>query len=317
LTDEPAVARHPLAGSFGSLVEFPPAESETVADAIDQTHLAACFARLIDWLDSPGPPFFVWCHLTGLGGPWDAPLDYRRQYAEEVDPDPPDSAQVPCELLERDYDPDRLLGITQAYAGQVSLLDECVGALLEFLGSSPAGRESLLVLASARGFPLGEHRRVGPFDASLYGESAHVPLWVRFPDGLGEAVRSQALVGPADLPRTILDWWHVADPPRAPGAASLLPLVREDVESVRDRVCLVSNGTERAIRTPAWYLRDADAPELFAKPDDRWEVNDVADRCDDVVGLLREAFSDYERRLRGDELASLPDLPPILLAGLD
>jgi arylsulfatase A-like enzyme len=317
LTDEPEVARHPLSGSFDALVELPRPGSYEVADEIDQTHLARCFARLIDWLDSPREPFLLWCHLTGLAGPWDAPLEFRNRYAEADDPDPPDSAEVPCLVLEADYDPDQLLGYTQAYAGQVSLLDVCVGALLEFLDGSPVGQNSLFVLGSARGFPLGEHRRVGPYDRSLYGELVHVPLWIRFPDRLGEAVRSQALVRPADLGRTLLQWWGVAHVPRVPDAASLMPVVREDVASVRDRVCLVAEGSERAIRTPAWHLRDAAEPELFAKPDDRWEVNDVADRCPEVVDLLREAFAEYARVLSSGERTGVRPLENILLTGIE
>jgi len=317
LTDEPVVARHPLAGSFDSLVELPGPGLVEVADEIDETHLAACFARLIDWLQSPREPFLAWCHLSGLGGPWDAPLEFRNRYAEEDDPDPPDSAEVPCEMLPSDYDPDRLLGISQAYAGQVSLLDVCVGALVESLADSPAGRDSLFVLASARGFPLGGHLRVGAYDESLYGELVHVPLWMRFPDSRGAAVRSRALVRPADLWPTLLEWWGVPDLPHSPDAASLMPLVREEVESIRDRVCLVAGDTERAIRTPAWFLREAAEPELFAKPDDRWEVNDVADRCQDVVDLLRTAYAEYLRALCSGELDSLPPLAEILLTGLD
>jgi len=90
LTDEPAVARHALAGSFDSLVELPRPGLVEVADEIDETHLARCFARLIDWLESPREPFLAWCHLSGLAGPWDAPLEVRNRYAEEDAPDPPD-----------------------------------------------------------------------------------------------------------------------------------------------------------------------------------------------------------------------------------
>ena len=226
-------------------------------------------------------------------------------------------------MLEEDYDPDQLLGISQAYAGQVSLLDVCVGALLEFLHESPTGQKTLLTLASARGFPLGEHRRVGAYDESLYGELVHVPLWLRFPDSLGQGARSHALVRPADLRSTLLDWWGIADPPQSPGAASLMPLVREETEWIRDRLCIVEGGrapTEgwsRAIRTPAWYLRHAAEPELYAKPDDRWEVNDVADRCDEVVGLLEKALIEYEHSLRSGQLDDLLPLDEILLTGFD
>ena len=138
---------------------------------------------------------------------------------------------------------------------------------------------------------------------------------MRFPDGSGEAVRCQALVQPADLVSTLLEWWARADPP-APPAASLMPLVREEIESLRDRLAIINVGGEWAMRTPAWYLRHAAEAELFAKPDDRWEVNDVADRCEEVVEMLRATFSEYEEALRLGNLGNLAPLDDLLLTGL-
>lgn len=316
LTDEPSLARHPVANAFDSVVDLDLPEHLRVAETVDRTHLARCFARICDWLESAAEPFLLWCHLTGLGACWDAPMEFRFRYAEQDDPDPPSIAQPPCCLLEEDYDPDQLWGLSQAYAGQVSLLDVCLGALLEFLETSPRGRSTLLALSSARGFPLGEHRRVGAYDEALYGELVQVPLMMRFPDGLGQAGRTQALVQPADLGPTLLDWWGIADPPHTPAAASLMPLVREETELIRDRLCVVAHA-QRALRTPAWYLRDAAAPELFFKPDDRWEVNDVWDRCADVVDLMRQALAGCETALGSAQPASLPPLDEILLTGLE
>jgi len=219
-------------------------------------------------------------------------------------------------MLEEGYDPDELLGISQAYAGQVSLLDDCTGALLEFLQAAPALQSTLFTLASARGFPLGEHRRVGACDEALYGELVHVPLLIRFPDSLAQAARSQALVRPADLAPTLLDWWGVAEQQPPFDARSLLPLVREEVESIRDRVCLTRGDDEWAIRTPAWFLRHADDAELFTKPDDYWEVSDVADRCQTVVELLENAFLDHRRLLESGRLDQMAPLDEILLTGL-
>jgi arylsulfatase A-like enzyme len=315
LTDEPLVARHPLSEAFESLVEVERPREARTADQIEETHLAQCFARIVEWLQSAEEPFLLWCHLSSLGSVWDAPWEFRSRYAVGEDPDPPESAEVPSRALEDDYDPDELLGISHAYAGQVSLLDACVGALLEVLGGSPAGDDTLLALLSPRGFPLGEHRRVGACGGSLYAELVHVPLLVRFPDLLGQAVRTQALVQPADLYPTLVDWWGIGDPAMAPAAATLMPLVREEVDSIRDRLCIAGPDAQRAVRTPAWYLRDAAGAELFLKPDDRWEVNDVSDRCWQVVDLLRRALLKYEASLRRGRLRNLEPLEEILLTG--
>ena len=184
LTDEPQVARHPLAVDFDEVVEIDPPWQPQSAGEIHETHFAQCFVEIIDWLEAARGPFLLWCHLGGLGTTWDAPLRFRRAYREQGDPPPPAAADVPDRMLPADYDPDELLGYTQSYAGQVTMLDTCLGAMFEFLDGLPVGEETLLTLISARGFPLGEHRRVGPCDDALFGELVHVPWMVRLPDSV-------------------------------------------------------------------------------------------------------------------------------------
>ena len=317
LTDELAVARHPLVVDFDELIEIDPPWQPKGAEEIEQTHLARCFVQAIDWLESARRPFLLWCHLAGLGTAWDAPLGFRHTYWEDGDPEPPTSAEVPEMMLEEDHDPDKLLGISQAYAGQVSLLDTCLGAFLEFVDGSPAGGETVLALTSARGFPLGEHRRVGPCDEALYGELVHVPLMLRLPGFSGAAARSRALVEPADLWATLLDCCGAEDVPESPTGGSLMPIVRQEVELLRDRLCIAGDRSDRAIRTPAWYLRTAAEPELFAKPDDRWEVNNVSDRCREVVECLRDVLAQYEQTLHSGRVSELPPLSEVLLSGLE
>ncbi len=316
-SDAPAICGHPLAAGFGEVVEIDPCEAERPVESSHETHLARLFARLVDWLDGARPRFLLWCHLRGLGGRWEAPLGYRRRYCEPGDPEPWSAAEVPGLVLPPDADPDEALRLRHAYAGQVSLLDECLGGLLEFVDSSPLAPDTLLAVTSARGFPLGEHRRVGPVDDALYGELVQAPLMVRMPGGVGAAGRSQALVTPADLFATLLECWGLPPPGPTPGSRSLLPLVREEAEAVRDRLCMVHADSERAIRTPAWHLRECGQPELFAKPDDRWEVNNAADRCPEVVERLSSAYDRYRALLLGGRLDELEPLDPVLIEGVE
>jgi arylsulfatase A-like enzyme len=271
--------------------------------------------------------------LGGLGTTWDAPLKFRQSYQDEGDPPPPEDAEVHDRMLPADYDPDELLGITQAYSGQVTLLDTCLGAFLEFLDGLPDRDETLLTLTSSRGFPLGEHGRVGPCDEALFSELVHVPWMMRFPDAAHAAMRSQALVEPSDLWATLLDWWnigaslkgdspHFADTkngtvPISPTGGSVLPLIRQEAVALRDRLCIAGDNGQRAIRSPAWYLRAGDEPALFAKPDDRWDVNNVSSRCREVVECLQDALSQFELTLPAGRVSDLPPLNDVLVHGLD
>jgi len=320
--DNAAVARHPLAAGFDEAIDIGPPLQTTVAESIEQTHFARCFSQIIEWIEAAEGPFMLWCHLAGLGTAWDAPLEFRRGYMEEGDPEPPDWANVPDLLLDENYDPDELLGITQTYSGQVSLLDTCLGALSEFLEETGIHDDTALLLTSPRGFPLGEHRRVGPCKEeqtgeALYGELVHVPLIARFPGVPTAMARSSALAEPSDIWATLADYFDLKNQPQSPTAASLMPIIREEVETLRDRLCIAGGGDQHAIRTPAWYMRVAHKPELFAKPDDRWEVNDTAARCRDVVRKLNDIFPQYAQLIESGGVDDLPPLDDVLLEGIE
>ena len=319
LTDERLVRDHPLAIEFDDLVEIDPPWQPQMVDegSLHETHLARCFVEILDRLQTAEQPFLLWCHLGSLGTTWDAPLEFRKRYWEEGDPEPSRSADPPEGQLEEDHDPDDVLGFSQAYAGQVSLWDACLEGLCEVLEEHKAVRETLVVLTSARGLPLGSHRRLGPCDDALYSELVQVPLLLRFPDRLGASDRSQALVEPADLWATLLDWWQLGDPRPTPSAASLMPLVRGQIATIRDRLVVAGRTTERAIRTPAWHLRAAAEPELFTKPDDWWEANNVAIRCREVVECLHDSLVQFEQTIRTGRVCDLPPLSDVLLRGLD
>ena len=92
-------------------------------------------------------------------------------------------------------------------------------------------------------------------------------------------------------------------PPAGTAGFDLLPLARGEAESRRD--CAVTrfelgDAAEIALRTSEWALLaptkvpEGDAPrepQLYEKPDDRWEVNDLrprnVDRADELEARLR------------------------------
>jgi hypothetical protein len=297
VTDEPEVAGLLLSADFAEqvLVESP-AVDQTAGD-VSETGLARVFGAATEWLQTAPQPFCLWVHARGMGGPWDAPLAMRNHFADEEDPQPPPFVAVPNYWLPDESDPDEVLGIKHAYAGQISALDLCVGAFCDQLDQNGRAADTQLTLLSARGFPLGEHRRVGPCDEGLYNETVQLVWLMRFPDQLGKLARSQALAQPADLPGTLLEWLGVDRGRLGAGrASSLLGIIDGNLELLRDRAFMLSLH-DRAIRTPAWHLRQpiAGAPELYAKPGDRWEVNEVAKLLPDIVVGLEAALDEFEQ----------------------
>ena len=93
--------------------------------------------------------------------------------------------------------------------------------------------------------------------------------------------------------------------------------MRDEMPSWRDRIGLVGRDGRQAVRTPAWYLTTGSASRLFAKPDDRWEVNDVADRHADVTERLAESLADYVAQVPTAKLDGLPPLDEVLRFGIE
>jgi hypothetical protein len=317
LTDAVDVAERPIARQFDERIVLPPLPAGPAAGAVEQTAMAQTFAAAIEWLEAARGPFLLWIHCRGMDGPWDAPWDFRQQFADEEDPVPPVFVEPPVKRLEQDYDPDEVLGLRQAYAGQVSLSDVCLSALLDAAEAAGMWGNTLLAVTSPRGYPLGEHGCVGPCDAALHGEVLHVPWLLRLPDGAGAAVRSRQLIQPPDLFATLADWWQLPLGPAVWGR-SLLPVVRGAEHPHGDRAAAVHDA-HRAVRTPAWFLstHPDGRRELYAKPDDRWEANEVSGRCLEAVDELELVLDQLAQAAQHHRADGFPPLSALLREGLD
>ncbi len=315
-------------------IEVPCSASRPQANEVEETHFASFFAAAIESLEAQRAPFLLWLHTGSLGLTWDAPQAMRMRYADPEEPTPSAGAAVPQCMLPRDYDPDVLLAAAQAYAGQVALLDSCLGLFVDALRQSPHADTTALLVIGARGMALGEHRRIGAWDQALCGETVQTPLMIRLPDKLGAMARSSALVQGTDIAATLTELLGAPQSAHSGLGQSLLPIVRDEPVRWRDRVVLRSSVGERGLRTPRWYLRESgstpvegDTPNsahqgdpgsarhwLYAKPDDRWEANDVADRCSEVVTAMLSARDAACQAIETDTLDTLAPLPTLLTA---
>ncbi len=303
LTDDHEVADMGGAMGFDEVVELPAGASIAAAEELEETHLASVFAAAIEQLDAARPaPRLLWLHVGSLGQTWDAPREFRERYHEEDDAPLPGFVAPPCKLLDANFDPDERWGSALAYAAQVSAFDACLDLFLEHLRGAKSWERTVLLLCGVRGYPLGEHRRVGSIDDALYGELLHVPWMMRLPDAAGALERCRELLSPLDLRATIGRLF--ARTSEGSSAAvlgiDLADLIHGESVTRHERLEFRSGDNQFALRTPDWYLRrttladtknvNSARVELYAKPDDRWEVNDVCGRCVDIVDeLLKES----------------------------
>ncbi|WP_435016609.1 sulfatase family protein [Tundrisphaera sp. TA3] len=303
---------------------------------------ARAVREAVAWLDGRGDdpaPFLLWLDLFSPHGPWDAPPAYRDLYAAN-EPDEFEAGEegdlveedddltledvrvlidVPAGAVGDVIDEEELLRLRRTYAGAVTFLDKQLGVLFEALKARGRFDDTLIVFTSDQGEPLGEHGYVRRFRPWLYEELIHTPLIVRMPGGEFGGSRQPALVQTVDLLPTVLSALGLPPDEKAHGR-DLLPLIRGEVARVRDYACLGMDVEEFAIRTPHWHLIvpievDPDdpprPPELYRKPEDRWDQNDVSAENPEVaehLELTLRRFADAVGRDAIDEVPPLRDI---------
>lgn len=300
VTDDASVA----AAAYATDVRHVPlAPHPVVAATVEETvlgRLCAAAAAVI----GAGRHRLVVVHASSLGAVWDAPEEFRAAYVDPDDPPPPVGANVPEFAVTADTDPDLLVGVRQVFAGQLTLLDRCLAGVWSAAGvgvppgpTQPTGWS--IALAGLRGIGLGLHGRVGGGALPPFGELVHLPAILAAADGRMAGQRYGGLAVPADVGATLVEW--LGGPSRRRDdepwrGSSLAGLFGSWRATERDRVISTTAGG-RAIATPAWHLvrpaADAEPARLFAKPDDFFELSDVADRCgaaaEELGGVLGAA----------------------------
>lgn len=323
VTDSPAVAEAGWSSLVDRVVLVPATPTSSCREEEPATNPGRLIAAAIAAVaEAAGACRWLWVHLESLGVAWDAPLDFRDSLASEDDPLPTRSAAVPARRLAAGDDPDEILGVRQAFAGQVMLVDRLLGRLAEAVASSRAasadegdeGDAWSVAVVGMRGMPLGLHGEVGlagePPATLPYGDRMQMPVVIGPLGGTLAGQRFGGLLAAADLGDLLADLITV--PGAQPVCASLAGLMSGKPSSRRERV-ISRTARGRSLVTSEWRLvmahqaavRNAvvsgdGSVQLFSKPDDFFEQCDVADRCPQVVEQLLAAFSSAEHPAEGD-----------------
>lgn len=287
VSDCPSVLGLAEAQPFDRVVDASsPAKTELAAD-VAETQTANFFIHAIEALQSLDSDGLCWLHHAGLSGAWDAPWEIRCAFADEDDPEPPTEVQRPVSKFDlQDVDPDILLGYQQSAYAQLVVIDQLLGVFLQQLEQSGIADHVSFVVASPRGYPLGEHGIVGDFE-NLYNETIHVPLMIRKPvespeKAIAVGSRHQGMVQFSQVNRMIAGLvdggFH---------SVSFCDVAKSQVGDLKS----LHNGHWKLIH----QVNNVDSAELYAKPDDRWDVNNVSRRCADVVEDLLGLDSEIDR----------------------
>jgi arylsulfatase A-like enzyme len=301
VTDAEEVAHHPQACDFEHIDLLAWRQPARTADDPRRTRAAEVLTAAGEALAPSAKPKFLWVHAAAMNAAWDAPLELRERMAADDDPQPQQFVEPPSLVLAHDYNPDQLLGIVQAYAAEVMSIDECLASFHTSIAAVCDPDQTLLIVTSPRGYALGEHLLVGSPGDGLRGELLQVPLLVRLPGGVGKLSRISSLLQPADVSKFV-------------AAALAGDLTCGMMEAPAREVAIASSKHELAFRTEHWFYRqtgdsDQRLVELYSKPDDRWEVNEVSQRAMDVVAAFDELTTWVQASRELPDSPNLPALP--------
>jgi arylsulfatase A-like enzyme len=304
-----------FADGWDTVERVSPAEGEMPLDAVLEVVGAALerLERRDNWL--------LWIDLASLLPPWNVPAEYQEAYfREEAVEDEKDSDKADEEEEAEEGEPltplteipvgpidaadDHLyLSLQTSYAAAVLYVDTGIGQLLQALEGLEGGDDILLMVTTDSGQSLGEHGIIGTCRPWLHDELIHLPLLLRLPGAAEAGRRVAALTQAVDLAPTLADWFQV--PLAEVHGHSLLPLARGQVESIRPYAYIamqVGEAIEYALRTPEWAFLlpikssadDAErSPQLYVKPDDRWEVNNVLQHHFELAEQLERTLRDF------------------------
>ncbi len=191
----------------------------------------------------------------------------------------------------------------RTFAAVITKFDAELGLLFAELRRREMDRSATWLVTSDFGLPLGEHGQVGLHRPWLHEELVHLPLILRLPGAEQGGRRVSGFTQPPDLFPTLFALLGESTSDTRHGF-NLLPLARGEEESARPYAITaleLGNVAETAIRTDEWALilptltPESDSPRfpmLYAKPDDRWELNDLRSRnmevADELAARIRE-----------------------------
>jgi len=185
------------------------------------------------------------------------------------------------------------------YDGEVTINDLAFGAFIEKLKELQLYDRSLIILTSDHGEEFYEHNGV-MHGRTLYEEQIHIPLIMRLPHHLPAGTKKSSMVRIIDIMPTILDLLNLSIPSQCQGE-SLLPLVRDEMESLIDNIYSEQDFSRRvlqSVRGRRWklifYPKTASL-ELFDLEKDPEEMHNIAAKYPEIANSLMQKLKRWHQ----------------------
>jgi len=211
-------------------------------------------------------PWFVWVSFAGPHEPWDTPGPYATRYRAGDMPAaverPADLGHAPPGLLQERLsstgpwnprlEPGDIARLRANYAGEVTLIDEQIGALIDVVRERGELDRTVVAFASDHGEMNGDYGLL--FKSVFLNGAVRIPLIIRTPDTARSAITrvSSAPVELMDLGITLAVLAGVREPPLGCGK-SLGGVLKGDEQGVRTDALAEVRG-EYMLLTDRWKI---------------------------------------------------------------
>ena len=265
-------------------------EFETAEDH----YCARLMKRAGQWAEAnvSGQPLFLWVDSFDPHEPWTPP----REFDKYTDPSYRGKRCVlpPGGLASAHFCEEEIAYIRGLYAGECAYVDHYVGEFLAKLKELGLYQRSLIMLVADHGHPLADHGKFLKGGDRMYSELLKVPFTIRFPGGQYGGQRLDALASFHDILPTLLTAIGLSNNLDALPGKSLMPLIRGEVESLREAVISgYFEAPDRCIRDKVWsYIRrpEGEPDELYNLVDDPREMVNLIDDHPEEAQRLASMF---------------------------
>jgi arylsulfatase A-like enzyme len=186
------------------------------------------------------------------------------------------------------------------YYACITGLDHHVGRIFAELKATGQWENTIIIFSSDNGLSMGEHGLFGKQNLYEFG-GFHVPLVIAGP-GIPHK-KSDALVYLMDLFPTLAELGSAKSPPGVEGK-SLVPIIKDQQNKVRDVLYTGYRDGQRAIRDDRWKLIRyplVDRTQLFDLSIDPLELTNLAEKHPEKVAamtkLLQQEMNSYADRI--------------------
>jgi len=324
----------PANSASAAVIRIPTPVSHQIAQDWESTGTCRYLEQVVDRLATHGlhPHQRIWLDLPLFSGPWDAPLQWRSFLADDEASEiytqlqPPQLQRTGRGISGFDelegFEPDYRLACEHAAGAMVILLDHACEWLQACLMNIQNAQPLAILLTAESGLSLGEHFGIGTFPTELWAEETHLPVLLHtdYPDQFPARV-----AGVQDQSHIVRFWWNRFAPKNATPNDLNHPqtydrLVNQSLQEFRSlNYSMFSSQNRQAVlsvsannvncRTATWsfFWPIDNHPQLFVRPDDRSEQNDVATRCRNVVASFLWFLPDIAHAL-GHNPSQLPPM---------